>query len=97
VDHEIKTLWVEALRSGYYKQGKNVLKDNNRYCCLGVLKHLIEGDFEDFGGQKGLYLDAKVIGLTQSIQMDLADMNDGTESCAAQSFTQIANYIEQHL
>jgi hypothetical protein len=51
VDQEIKTLWVEALRSGYYKQGKNVLKDNNRYCCLGVLKHLIEGDFEEFGCQ----------------------------------------------
>lgn len=29
--------WVEALRSGEYAQGKNVLRDgNNRYCCLGV-------------------------------------------------------------
>ncbi len=33
-------LWIEALRSGKYKQGKNYLKRKTksgyRYCCLGV-------------------------------------------------------------
>lgn len=29
--------WVKALRSGKYKQTKSELKDNNGYCCLGVL------------------------------------------------------------
>ena len=29
--------WVEALRSGKYKQGKEYLKRGNKYCCLGVL------------------------------------------------------------
>lgn len=35
---EVKRKWVEALRSGKYKQGKERLcdKDNN-FCCLGVL------------------------------------------------------------
>ena len=29
--------WVEALRSGKYKQGKGVLaNDNGEFCCLGV-------------------------------------------------------------
>lgn len=28
--------WVEALRSGEYTQGKNALRDGDKYCCLGV-------------------------------------------------------------
>lgn len=31
------TKWVEALRSGEYKQGRGVLCKDNKYCCLGVL------------------------------------------------------------
>lgn len=38
MNQEVKKLWVEALRSGKYKQGKHCLKtDDGRYCCLGVL------------------------------------------------------------
>ena len=33
----IKKLWVKALRSGKYKQGRNALCHAGRYCCLGVL------------------------------------------------------------
>lgn len=32
---EIK-LWIEALRSGEYKQGRGRLEDRAGYCCLGV-------------------------------------------------------------
>jgi len=41
---EIKKLWVDALRSGEYKQGKGVLYDgdDNSYCCIGVLCRLAE-------------------------------------------------------
>lgn len=28
--------WVEALRSGEYKQGKDQLRGGDRFCCLGV-------------------------------------------------------------
>jgi len=28
--------WVKALRSGKYKQGKNSLRVDGTYCCLGV-------------------------------------------------------------
>lgn len=31
-----KKKWIEALRSGEYKQGKQMLYRNGRYCCLGV-------------------------------------------------------------
>lgn len=39
---EVKTLWLTALRSGEYKQGKGYLEKINsegvrEYCCLGVL------------------------------------------------------------
>lgn len=34
---ELKTKWLEALRSGKYEQGKHYLKEGGKYCCLGVL------------------------------------------------------------
>lgn len=45
---EIKKRWVEALRSGKYKQGLGRLAGINggvaRYCCLGVLCEIATGD-----------------------------------------------------
>lgn len=34
---EIAEEWVKALRSGKYKQGRNFLKKDDKFCCLGVL------------------------------------------------------------
>jgi hypothetical protein len=35
---EVQQRWIEALESGYYKQGKSRLRDSHdNYCCLGVL------------------------------------------------------------
>jgi hypothetical protein len=34
---EIADKWVEALRSGHYKQTRGRLRDTQGYCCLGVL------------------------------------------------------------
>jgi len=35
---ELRVAWLEALRSGEYKQGTGVLCNlQNQYCCLGVL------------------------------------------------------------
>ena len=36
-----KKLWVAALRSGKYEQGKEYLRWGNKFCCLGVLADLI--------------------------------------------------------
>lgn len=40
---EIKDLWVTALRSGKYQQGKDYLRSSdNTFCCLGVLCDILE-------------------------------------------------------
>lgn len=39
---ELKSEWVKALRSGEYKQGFGMLRDNGGgHCCLGVLGDLL--------------------------------------------------------
>lgn len=36
-------LWVQALRSGDYKQGRSALKNPHGYCCLGVACEVFPG------------------------------------------------------
>lgn len=43
---EDKTKWLEALRSGEYKQCASTLHDGVGYCCLGVLEKVLSGDVE---------------------------------------------------
>lgn len=46
--------WINALRSGEYKQGEGVLLDfseeENTFCCLGVACKIIGFDDEDIAG-----------------------------------------------
>ncbi len=37
MNRRIKNLWIKALESGKYKQGKNRLRTDDKFCCLGVL------------------------------------------------------------
>ena len=39
MEASLKAKWIEALRSGKYKQAQSVLRhnDGSGYCCLGVL------------------------------------------------------------
>lgn len=39
---EFKVRWLAALRSGEYKQGKDYLRKNDSFCCLGVACNLID-------------------------------------------------------
>lgn len=42
MDPVIKQRWINALRSGKYKQGTGALRDSkNKFCCLGVLCDLL--------------------------------------------------------
>jgi len=34
--------WVKALRSGKYKQSREMLKNSGGYCCLGVLCEILD-------------------------------------------------------
>lgn len=36
----IKQLWIDALRSGDYRQGRGCLSADGKFCCLGVLTDL---------------------------------------------------------
>jgi len=37
MNNRVKNLWVAALESGEYKQGRGRLRKKDRFCCLGVL------------------------------------------------------------
>jgi len=37
MDSNVKSLWLEALRSGKYEQGVHTLNSHGKFCCLGVL------------------------------------------------------------
>lgn len=43
---EDKAKWLEALRSGEYKQTAETLCHDGAYCCLGVLETVLDGDVE---------------------------------------------------
>lgn len=49
---EIKALWVEALRSGEYKQTKFQLRKDDSFCCLGVLCNLHAQAHPEFAAEQ---------------------------------------------
>jgi hypothetical protein len=58
---EIKQKWIDALRSGKYKQGRGYLRTSrDEYCCLGVLCDLYSKEnpsiqWEPFSDNTELY------------------------------------------
>ena len=40
MNQEIKKIWVDALTSGEFQQGRGSLHNKDEYCCLGVLCEL---------------------------------------------------------
>ncbi len=93
-----KAQWINALRSGDYKQGVGALfqRSSNQYCCLGVL-----GDLHDLVDGKGRLRNPKdhnycflpralLDGVAQSY---LVDMNDQE----GKSFAEIADWIEENV
>jgi hypothetical protein len=89
MDAEIKARWVTALRSGEYQQGRETMRQGDRFCCLGVLCEIdgaqwqparSEGHpFYAVGyGVEQLEADARQeLGLTDDEHMALLSMNDG--------------------
>jgi hypothetical protein len=92
MDAELKAKWVAALRSGEYRQGKHMLRDGDRYCCLGVLCSI---NGMGFHGDAGSYLGPRQssrVGLDRETQTELANMND-----LGVPFPAIADHIEANL
>lgn len=96
MDPELKAKWVEALRSGNYKQVRRQLALGGGFCCLGVLNEI--GGF-GIPAYAGRLLDLKAnpgcpfIAIPGSIQGVLTLKNDQ----AKWSFEQIADWIEENL
>lgn len=93
---ELRTKWVDALRSGDYQQTQGALRKKNSeysYCCLGVLCQIIGVKWENeqhcyyqieedkiFNGGD-LNIDmCDDIGLSHTTMGELAMMNDGRMS-----------------
>lgn len=50
MNQDVKKLWVDALRSGTYKQGTEYLhRTDNTFCCLGVLCDLYSRNVASVG------------------------------------------------
>lgn len=103
---EQKAKWVEALRSGKYKQGKFALHriDQKDFCCLGVLCEVLEVPkrAQDKTGTIRMEYQFGDFWLSHSVPEDLlksqvtdklVDMNDS----GSKSFTEIADWIEKNI
>ena len=44
---EARKLWIDALRSGKYKQTRGWLHNQNGYCCLGVACEMYQAEVGD--------------------------------------------------
>jgi hypothetical protein len=98
-------LWIDALRSGKYKQTQGTLKNDEGFCCLGVLCDLARLDggphwekdwtenyfLNNFGDLPKVV--KEFMGLDEGDVARLINKNDNQE----QSFEQIANFIETDL
>lgn len=93
--------WVKALRSRMYKQGKNELKQVAEpfieYCCLGVLRHIVDPK-DNRQNRNGGFLtptQLRVFGLSHEWQEHLGRMNDGAVNVGKRSFGGIAQFLEK--
>lgn len=110
---EIKSLWLAALRSGEYQQGRERLYHHGKRCCLGVLCELafqarvttFDPVLERYGNEPhGLPKEVRTwAGLTVRYPvvngMDITVLNDGDKhgSIDPRDFTEIADIIERYL
>lgn len=108
MDTKLKKEWVDALRSGKYKQTRGKLKSRaGGFCCLGVLCEVMGikpvWRSEDKSPVHGEYLyDSEECILTHNLRLRagispheegaLIDLNDN-----GKKFPEIANWIEENL
>ena len=85
---EIKARWLRDLRSGEFKQGLNMLRNeiDNEYCCLGVLCKSADVRWS-------YYILKDEVGVSDKVQSTLMALNDEEKK----SFTEIADWIEENL
>jgi len=97
MDKQLKAKWVKALRSGKYKQVREHLYRDGGYCCIGVFLACNYGKRQQEVYRVGYTAAESIIGGANCD--NLVEMNDGRGKFIgnAQSFEQIADYIEANL
>lgn len=92
LDPAKKALWLAALRSGGYKQGKLFLHKDGRFCCLGVYIKAVEGRLPVADETTGAnpYDHLQEVGIDTSYCIEMNDYDH-------RSFPQIADWIEENL
>lgn len=107
LDPTLKAKWLEALRSGKYAQTQKALNDGQGFCCLGVLCDLMNPDgwdsglwSQDWEAEEPQWCDGDLdsstrlrVGLSSDSEVTLIRMNDEEKK----NFTEIADWIEEHL
>jgi hypothetical protein len=95
--------WIDALRSGRYKQGESMLYNNTThgYCCLGVLARLQGASNRSLDRMEAICHPRINELVSMKTRRKLAFMNDGTgptvRARKPESFAQIATYIERYM
>ena len=104
MNKRIKKLWVKALRSGKYKQGRGRLRRRSgsvvTYCCLGVLCEVAksEGVISRYTGSDGFPID-KILKWAE-LPDDNPRLNRSRATVlndSGMSFEHIADRIEKYL
>ena len=106
--------WIEALREGKYKQGQQELCtplnfktlgisekiEDCKYCCLGVLAHLIDNSNDSLAYCGNIYDKLNIKGQIpyelleeHSLASKLIEMNDQEEK----SLIEIADWLEENV
>jgi len=98
VNKKLLTKWCDALTSRKYKQTKGSLRDNDGYCCLGVLCDIVDNskwDYTQFDNSTSFAPDDIFCSLKlpeEVTQEKLAGMND-----EGKKFYQIARFLRKYL
>jgi hypothetical protein len=102
MDPVLKEKWITALRSGEFRQGREVLKRDGTYCCLGVLAEIAAPELlaDPKAGGRLYYPQLAELGVDRQAHEDLMELNDGAhgrEDATRRSFWDIAAWIEKNL
>lgn len=107
---EIKTKWLEALRSRKYTQGTDYLRGNGKYCCLGVLCDVVQpekwGQEDAFGViphdpnrkfkfENNVYPSVELLDQVGLTEDQMQTLVDLNDG--GKTFDEIAKYIEENL
>lgn len=100
MDATLRQKWIDALRSGKFRQAQYTLKDEDGgYCCIGVLCKIQRASFAKLKKDRGTLqiagtLPRALTGGLEAYELSaLSRLND----CSGKSFAEIADYIEQNI